>query len=95
MRCRHGRKVRKVQGTGRTVRGAGRVRTAPKSLTADDVLPLVACLTPQERVRLLRLLPSPPGADASVYASVPPARDEFSTDEESLAWNAEGWEQEG
>ncbi len=66
-----------------------------KPLTADDVLPLVACLTPQERVRLLRLITSPPGADASVYRSVPPARDEFSTDEEPLAWDAEGWEDVG
>ena len=75
--------------------GPGRMRTMAKPLTADDVLPLVACLTPQERVRLLRLITSPPGADASVYASVPPARDEFSTEEEPLAWDAEGWEQEG
>jgi mRNA interferase MazF len=25
-----------------------------KALTADDILPIVACLTPQERLRLLR-----------------------------------------
>ena len=63
-----------------------------KPLTADDIIPLVASLTPQERVRLLRLITSPPGADAPVYLSVPPARDEFSTDEEPLAWDPEGWE---
>jgi hypothetical protein len=28
-----------------------------KALTADDILPLVASLTPQERLRLLRLIP--------------------------------------
>ena len=68
------------------------MRTMAKPLTADDVLPLVACLAPQERVRLLRLITSPPGADVSIYRSVPPAHDEFSTDEEPLAWDAEGWE---
>ena len=76
-------------------RGPGRIRAMPKSLTADDIVPLVASLTPRERVRLLRLITSPPGADAPVYRSVPPARDEFSTDEEPLAWEAEGWEDVG
>ena len=71
------------------------MRMMSRPLTADDVLPLVACLTPQERVRLLRLITSPPGADALVYRSVPPAHDEFSTEEEPLAWDAEGWEDVG
>ena len=75
--------------------GPGRMQAMPKPLTANDILPLVASLTPQERVRLLRLITSPPGADAPVYRSVPPARDEFSTDEEPLAWDAEGWEDVG
>ena len=34
-----------------------------KSLTADDILPLVAALAPEERVRLLRLIASPEGRD--------------------------------
>ena len=29
---------------------------------------------------------------APLYRSVPPSRDEFSADEEPLAWDAEGWE---
>lgn len=66
-----------------------------KSLTADDILPLVAALTPEERVRLLRLIASPEGRDDSVYASIPPRRDEFSADDESLTWEAEGWENVG
>jgi hypothetical protein len=66
-----------------------------KSLTADDILPLVACLAPQERVRLLRLIKAPLGSDESVYRSLPPARDEFSTEEDLLAWDAEGWEDVG
>ena len=63
-----------------------------KTLTADDILPLVASLTPRERVRLLRLIALPQGSDAPVYRSAPPSRDEFSADEEPLAWDAEGWE---
>ena len=63
-----------------------------KPLTADDIIPLVASLTPQERVRLLRLIALSQGTDAAVYESVPPSRDEFSSDEEPLAWEAEGWE---
>jgi hypothetical protein len=66
-----------------------------KILTADDILPLVASLTPQERVRLLRLIALPHDADAFVYRSVPPSGDEFSADEEPLAWDAEGWEDVG
>jgi len=62
-------------------------------MTADDILPLVANLTPQERARLLRLITSRPSADAAAaYGAAPPQRDEFSTDEEPLAWEAEGWE---
>ncbi len=64
----------------------------PKSFMADDILPLVAALTPAERVRLLHLMSRPQGADEAVYGSLPPGLDEFSTDEESLAWEAEGWE---
>ena len=63
-----------------------------KTLTADDILPLVASLTPQERERLLRLIAVPQGEDAPVYRSAAPSRDEFSADEEPLAWEAGGWE---
>jgi hypothetical protein len=66
-----------------------------KVLTADDILPLVASLTPQERVRLLRMIALPQGADASTYRSIPASRDEVSADEEPLAWDAEGWEDVG
>ena len=62
-------------------------------MTADDILPLVANLTPQERARLLKLISSRPSSDAAAaYGAVPPGEDEFSTDEEPLAWEAEGWE---
>lgn len=65
-----------------------------KQMNADDIFPLVASLTPQERVRLLRLITARPSADtAAAYDAVPPARNEFSTDEDPLAWEAEGWDE--
>jgi len=71
------------------------MQSMAKTLTAADILPLVASLTPQERVRLLRLIALPKGEDAPVYRSVPPSRDEFSADDEPLAWDADGWEDVG
>ncbi len=61
-------------------------------LTADDILPLVNHLAPQERLRLLRLITATPERDAALYQVTPPGRDEFSSDEGPLAWDAEGWE---
>jgi hypothetical protein len=64
-----------------------------KRMTVDDILPLVASLTAQERARLLKLMSSRSSSDpATAYGTVPPGDDEFSTDEEPLAWEAEGWE---
>jgi hypothetical protein len=60
-------------------------------MTADDLLPLIATLAPRERVRLMRLITEQRGDEAAVYKAVPPRKDEFSTDEEPLAWEAEGW----
>jgi len=71
------------------------MQSMAKTLTADDILPLVASLTPRERLRLLQLIALPQGADAPVYRWVPPSSDEFSADEEPLAWDAEGWEDVG
>ena len=75
-----------------SLRDPDRMQSMAKSLSADDILPLVASLTPQERESLLRLIALPQGGDAPGYRSVPPLRDEFSADEEPLAWDAEGWE---
>ena len=66
-----------------------------RALTADDIIPLIAALTRKERERLLRLIAAPEGSDASTYRSEVPPNDEFSTDDESLAWDAEGWEDFG
>jgi hypothetical protein len=64
-------------------------------LTADDVFPLVERLTPHERVRLFRLIAKSPDRDAATYRAVPSGSDEFSSDTELLAWDAEGWEDVG
>ena len=50
------------------------MKSMAKSLTADDILPLVACLAPTERMRLLRLITAELLADETIYGSFPPAR---------------------
>jgi hypothetical protein len=65
----------------------------PRPLSAEDVFPLVDCLSPHERLRLLRLTSSRPAAeDREIYRAIPPRDEEFSTDQDPLAWDAEGWE---
>ena len=60
-------------------------------LTADDLLPLIAKLSSAERRKLFRLIQKV-GSDVEAYRAVPPAQDEFSSDEDTLAWDADGWE---
>lgn len=60
-------------------------------LTADDLLPLIAKLSSAERRKLFRLIQKV-GSDVEAYRAVPPAQDEFSSDEETLAWDGDGWE---
>ena len=65
-----------------------------KHLIADDIFPLVDCLSPDERLRLLRFISAPPTADdRDLYRALPPRNKEFSSDEDLLAWDAEGWEE--
>ncbi len=69
----------------------------PNQLTVDDIVPLIAALTPGERARLLRLIGEPkslrePSEDAVLYRKMPPHNEEFSADEEPLAWEGEDWE---
>lgn len=63
-----------------------------QQLTANDLLPLVARLAPQERRRLIQLIAATSERDASIYRANPPLSTEFSSDEESLGWEADGWE---
>jgi hypothetical protein len=69
-----------------------------QSLTADDLLPLVAKLPPDEQVRLaqLALRAARDGTrDAAAYRTTPVRPDEFSQDDESASWEGEGWEAAG
>ncbi len=67
-----------------------------QTLTAEDLWPLVQKLPHDEQVRLaklaLRAAARSGSGDAEAYRAAPPSVDEFSSQEESLAWEAEGWE---
>jgi len=56
-------------------------------------MPLVASLSDSERNKLIRWIASPHGTDASAYRSAPPTTDEFSGEDEPIAWEADGWDE--
>lgn len=60
--------------------------------TAEDLLPLVAHLTHHEKVRLAELVLRAAANDHD-YAAKPPRPEEFTSDVDPLAWDADGWEQ--
>jgi hypothetical protein len=64
------------------------------SLTASDFWPLILKLPHEERVRLakLALRAAANAPAAAIYAATPPAQDEFSSEDELLAWEGQGWE---
>jgi hypothetical protein len=64
----------------------------PAPLTADDLLPLIAKLSTEERRRLLQLVFRQGRTDAEAYAAQPVRPDEFSSADDALAWDADGWE---
>ena len=65
----------------------------PKHLSAEDIFPLVDCLSSDERLRLLRFISArPPTDDRDLYRALPPRNEEFSSEGDPLAWDAEGWE---
>ncbi|MBM3795135.1 MAG: hypothetical protein FJW31_13940 [Acidobacteria bacterium] len=64
----------------------------PNPLTVDDIVPLIAALTPQERARLFRLIAKPQSDDARLYRAIPATEQEFSADGELVAWEGEDWE---
>ena len=65
-------------------------------ITARDLLPLVEKLSHDEQVRLaklaLRAAAVAADHDVEAYRTAPPAPEEFSTQDESLSWEAEGWD---
>ena len=65
----------------------------PKHLSAEDIFPLVDCLLSDDRLRLLRFISAGLAAnDRDLYHALPPRNEEFSSDGDPLAWDAEGWE---
>jgi len=67
-------------------------------LTASDFWPLILMLPHDERVRLAKLALRAAATDASSpesYAAARPTPDEFSSDDEPLAWESQGWEEFG
>lgn len=66
-------------------------------LTAEDLWPLVQKLPHDEQVRLaklaLRAAAQSSSSDAETYRAAPPGKDEFASEEEPLAWEAEGWDE--
>lgn len=68
-----------------------------QTLTAQDLWPLVLKLSRDEQVRLAKLAlwaAAQSGSSAAeAHRAAPPSVDEFSVQEEPLAWEAEGWEE--
>ncbi len=68
------------------------------TLTAQDLWHLVLKLPHEEQIRLAKFalhaaaISEVGSHDGAAYATMPVAEGEFSTDEDSLAWDAEGWE---
>lgn len=64
-------------------------------LTAQDLWPLIQKLPHDEQVRMAKLALAAaaraPGAEDQTYREAPPRTDEFSSDEDALAWEAAGW----
>jgi hypothetical protein len=58
---------------------------------AEDLWPLVQKLPRAERIRLAKLALSA-DSDTAAYRAQPPSPSEFSSDEDLLAWESEGWE---
>lgn len=66
-----------------------------KQISAEDILPLAAKLTPQERARLIRLIveqQSEHGAD--IYRIMPPHEDEFTSNDDAIDLESEDWEEQ-
>jgi hypothetical protein len=67
------------------------------TLTARDLWPLVVKLPHDEQMHLAKLAlhaaAQSGGSAAASYRATPPEPGEFSSDEDPLAWEGEGWEE--
>ena len=67
-----------------------------KAITANDLWPLVQKLPHDEQVRLAKLAlraAAQGTSDGPAYRAAPPRADEFSQEDDGLAWEAEGWDE--
>ena len=71
-------------------RNADKIKAMLPPPIVDDMIPQVASLAEGERIRLQRRFAGS-GDEAFGYTTVPATRDEFSNDEESMTWDADGW----
>ncbi len=65
------------------------IQWIPHQLTVDEIIPLIAALSPHERARLLCLIAKPQDDDAALYSATLVYNTEFSSDAEALAWDSE------
>ena len=64
--------------------------------TALDLWPLVVGLPHDEQLKLAKLVlkaAASNGDDRSAYERIPPGDQEFSCEDDPLAWEGEGWEE--
>lgn len=64
--------------------------------TAQELWPLIRRLPREERLRLAKMAirsAAEDSDDEAVYAEAPTGPEEFSREDEQLAWDAEGWEE--
>jgi hypothetical protein len=69
--------------------------SAAPPLTAEDLWPLIQKLPRDQQVRLAKLAlmaASNSREESEAYRCAPPGPEEFSSNEDPLAWEAEGWE---
>lgn len=64
------------------------------AVTAKDLWPLVTTLSHDEQVRLAKLAAAGgvPAADLLQYQATPAGAHEFSSSDDPLGWDAEGWD---
>jgi hypothetical protein len=75
--------------------GNGHTRQVSDPLRAEDLLPLIAKLPRDQRVRLARLAlaAAAAGDDGAAYAAHPVDRGELADGDDGLGWDGEGWDE--
>ena len=64
----------------------------PEPLTAEDLLPLIAKLSSEERRRLIQLMIRQGSTSAEVHTTGDLTSDKRTIADDPLGWEADGWE---